>query len=168
MACVQFYSLSHRAKSLSTPTLAGANKQSQGQCPSLSTSSNPVACFLQLCLRLIQERRGSAGGRPCPQLSRKGSRYWRRWRKGPSCWLTTAGSVSGAAAFTRSPFTSPWKGEHGCLVFKCTSFIYPLPFILQLAPRLLQVWVSGQPEHLSTPVCCAEFPPATLRRRWLL
>lgn len=70
--------------------------------------------------------RGKEKGKVCLKLSKKGSRFWKRWRRGLSFWLTTVGYVSAAAVFTgsQSMLGFPWRGGF-CILYQiglhCTS-----------------------------------------------
>lgn len=159
----------HRAKSFSTPTLAGANRQTQGQCPSL-TSQNPAICCPQFSLhRFDRSRRGeeTQGSVFVQGWAGKAADFGGDEEKDPAADRQQLDPSAEQQRLQGAHLRPPEKASVAVFVFmQHTSS--PSPFNLQLAPLLLQVWVSGQPGHLSTLAHSAELPPATLGGRWVL
>lgn len=69
----------------------------------------------------------------CQRLNKKGSKFWKRWRKGLSSWLTTAGYVSAAAAFTRNRSILGFLWRGGPCIFTSSKLDFNLNSVALLA-----------------------------------
>ena len=100
-----------------------------------------VAGTKPLRLWLVQVIRGEEKDSPCPRVSKTGSRFWRRWRKGLSSSPTTAGYVSAEAAWTRNQSAAwfLWRGG------SCLCISSKLDFKLHLTSRTPWCFLTHDP-----------------------
>lgn len=167
MAFIQFYCI-HRAKSMSTPTLAGANKQSRGQCSQPVDQSPPSRACPSAPSPVDPGEERKRWGPSVSRVEQERQQILEEMKKRTQLLTDNSWIRQRSSSVHKEPVYVRLRRRARLFSSYIHLFFYSQPFIVQLAPLLLQVWVSGQPRRLSTAVRCTERPPAPLRRHWLL
>lgn len=142
--CIQFYCI-HRAKSLSTPTLAGANKQSQGQCPQPLDRSPPSRACPSAPSPIGAGEERKRWGPSVSRVEQERQQILEEMKKRTqlltdNSWIRQrSSSVHKEPVYVRLRRRARLSSSYIHLHFFFFPPPFPYPFILHLAPLLLQV-----------------------------